>query len=241
MKDAKIYIAGHDISGHSNKVELKYTAEILDDTTFGASSKSRVAGLKDTDLSVEGFWEAASTAATSYKIDDIVNAYLCTADTLITVCPTDGSQGEVAFCIPGMLGEYQFGASVGELTKFTLNGGGNSDLIRGTVMENEQKTSSASGTAQELGAVSASQHLYAGIHCYAAEGTLPTLDVTIESDDAEGFLDPTTRVTFDQLTTIGSEWATPIAGAIADTWWRVKWVTGGTSPKFTIVVVVGIQ
>jgi hypothetical protein len=74
----------------------------------------------------------------------------------------------------------------------------------------------------------------------AAGGTLPTLDVTVQSDDAEGFASPTTRLTFTQKSAIGAEFITPVAGPITDTWWRVSWAIGGTTPTFGIVACVGI-
>jgi len=74
----------------------------------------------------------------------------------------------------------------------------------------------------------------------AASGTTPTLDVTIESDDAEGMASATTRLTFTQATATTSEWQ-ELAGAVTDDWWRAAWTIGGGSPSFTAVVVVGIR
>ncbi len=75
----------------------------------------------------------------------------------------------------------------------------------------------------------------------AASGTTPTLDVTIESDDGVGMGSPTTRINFAQATAIGAQWATPVAGAIADDWWRVAYTLGGASPSFTFICIIGIQ
>lgn len=238
LRDCKLYVDGYDLSGHSNKLALKHKAEMLDDTVFGASTKSRVMGLKDVELTGGGFFEANSA---DYKSDDIINAKLAVADTLVTVCPTDGAAGEVAFFFPAMLAEYKPGASVGELLVFEISANGCNTLARGTIMENGAKSATANGTARNLGAVTASQKLYAAMHVLAVSGTTPTLDMLIQSDDAEGFASATTKITFAQKTAIGSQWAIPVAGAITDTWYRASWTIGGTDPSFTVAVIVAIQ
>ena len=143
---------------------------------------------------------------------------------------------------PALLAEYSPGAAVGELFAFNISAGGCDLLARGTVLENAVKTATANGTARNLGAVGAAQKLYAGMHVLAVSGTNPTLDMIIQSDDAEGFLSSANRITFAQKTAIGSQWATPVAGAITDTWWRCAYTIGGTdNPSFTVVVVLAIQ
>lgn len=238
LTDAKLYIDGYDLSGHSNQLALKHAAEILDDTVFGATSKSRVAGLKDVELTGGGFFEANSAA---FKSDDVINAKLAVADTLVTVCPTAAAAGDVAFFFPALLAEYSPGGEVGQLMVFEINASGCNTLARGTVLENAAKTATANGTAQELGEVTASQKLYAAMHVLAVSGTNPTLDLVVQSDSAEAFTSAADRITFSQKTAVGSEWATPVSGAITDTWWRASWTLGGTSPSFTVAVIVAIQ
>lgn len=241
LKNCKIYIDAYDISGHSNSVELSHAAETLDKTTFGSSFKQRMPGLKNSEAKIDGFWEADASASANYKIDDIVNAALGVTGKLLTICPTDGLAGEVAFCVPSMIGEYQAGASVGEIMPFNFSGANTDVLARGIILENSEKTATGNGTARQLGAVSASQKVYVGLHVLAVSGTNPTLDIKIQSDDAQAFASPIDRITLVQANAIGSQWATPLSGAIADSWWRVACTLGGINPKFTIVVIVAIQ
>lgn len=229
---------GYNLSGYTNQLGLKYSAEILDDTVFGATTKSRIPGLKDVQLEGSGFFEAKATLDGP---DDAVNAKLAVADTLITVCPTDGTAGELAFFFPALLAEYSPGAAVGELFAFQISAGGCEVLARGTILENAAKTATANGTARNLGAVAAGKKLYAAMHVLAVNGTTPTLDMLIQSDDAEAFLSATNRITFAQKTAIGAQWATPVAGPITDQWWRASWTIGGATPSFTVVVAVAIQ
>jgi hypothetical protein len=103
------------------------------------------------------------------------------------------------------------------------------------------RTVTGNGTARQLGLVGATQKLYASLHVVDAS-VADTLDVKIQSDDASGMGTPTDRITFTQATAVGAQYATPVSGPIAtDTWWRVSYTIGGTSPSFKFAVVVGIQ
>ena len=94
-----------------------------------------------------------------------------------------------------------------------------------------------SGTGIQLGAVSATQSVHASLHALTVSGG--TLDVTVESDTASGFPSTTTRITFAQITAVGSEFASA-AGAITDEYWRVDFTVGGGG-TFDFVVCVGIK
>lgn len=101
-------------------------------------------------------------------------------------------------------------------------------------------TASAAGTGAQLGALSATQEMHAALHVFNADGTSPTLDADIESDDNSGFSSAVVRGSFAQKTDIGSEYLT-IAGAITDDWWRINFTLGGTSPSFGFAVSLGIK
>jgi hypothetical protein len=123
--------------------------------------------------------------------------------------------------------------------KFSASGvGKGTKLIRGTVLHSGGGLSGV-GTAYEVGAASATQSAYAILQVTSVSGTLPKLDVLVESDDASGFASGTTRFEFTQATAIGAEFLS-LAGAITDEFWRVSFSTSGTSPVFNFVVCVGI-
>lgn len=235
LKNCKIVFDAYDISGHSNKIEIKYGAESQDATTFGSSFKRRKPGSRNAEISGEGFWEADNL---NPKIDDLVSANLG-IDKLFTICPKEGMPGERAFLIPGKLVEYQMGGEIGTLLSFSITGDGDY-LARGTVLENGLKSATASGTAWELGQVESNQKIYAGLHVFEVEGDLPTFDLVIQSDTAQIFSSPLDRVVFPRMTGPGSCWVA-IEGPIADTWWRASWVIGGTATEFKIMVTLAIQ
>ena len=103
------------------------------------------------------------------------------------------------------------------------------------------RTSSGTGTAWQVGALSSSQRLYAGLHVISASGTTPTLAVKVQSDTV-GFGSATDRITFSTATDVANrEQFSSVAGAITDDYWRVSYTIGGSStPTFSFMVCVGI-
>lgn len=236
----KLWADGYDLTGDLSGMALEMSAEMQDDTVFGDVSRSNVPGLIDFRHQHEGVWNAGAG-----EPDDVLQANFSLADVLASIAPVDGSVGSLVYFMLTTQGQYQFGGQVGDLNRFSVNlaASGGAKSVRGQIAENANLASTGDGTALNLGAVSASQKLYAGLHVLSAAGSSPTLDVIIESDSQSDFLgSPSTRITFAEASAIGSEWATPVAGAITDTWWRASWTIGGTSsPNFDAVVVIGIQ
>lgn len=239
VQHRRLYVAEFDLSGYLNGLNFQTSVEMQDDTVFGDAARSNVPGLETFDLECPGVWDAGAGLP-----DTVLFGHIALADKLFTATPVNGDEGAVAYFGRCTQGEYSFGGAVGDLNKFnvSLAASGGVGAIRGTVMGTGSKTSTASGTKRELGAVSATQKLYAGLHVLSVSGSSPTLDVIVRSDANSSAGGETTRITFAQQTAVGSVWATPVAGAISDTWWDVQWTIGGSStPTFGIVVVVGIR
>ena len=238
---AKIYIGAYELTSRLNSASLNQTVNLLDDTAFGATARSRVAGLTGADLTLGGFLELGA----GYS-ETVISTNLAAADTIITVCPTaSGAIGERAYTMKSIQGEYYPAGDIGGLHTFTMGAysSGSRPLIRGTVMENSAKTTTTSGTGRQLGAVASGQKLYAIMHITAVSGTNPTLDVIVESDNVAGFTSAQTRITFTQATGVTSEWKEyDYALANTDDYWRASWTIGGTdTPSFTTTIIMGIK
>lgn len=238
-KNRKLYVGGYDLSGHLQGMEFGTSVEMQDDTVFGLNSRSSASGLDGFTIQHEGVWAAGAGLP-----DTIFNEHKGLTGLLSTVAPVDANEGSIAYFMRTSQGSYTTGGAVGDLLRFSVSLGTSlgTGAVRGMFMANRTITANGSGTARQLGAVGASGSLYAGLHVLSASGSSPTLNVTVQSDNASGFPSPETRLTFAQATGRSSQWATPVGGAIADDWWRVSWVIGGTdSPSFDAVVVIGIQ
>lgn len=229
LLDAKVWLAHWDISGKLNAVSLIQGADLKTCTTLGSTGTKRRGGLTTAALQVEGYWED--------DVDAQLQAAFGVVDVPVTVAPSP-TEGDPAFSFRAIEGEYTIGGQVGEVMPFSAGAQSSAGdpLMRGTLMHNATRNSTATGTARQLGAVGSTQRLYATLHVLAITGTL---DVVVASDTS-GFPSPTTRITFAQAAAVGSQWATPAAGPITDDWYRVGWtISGGGSATF--VVTVGIK
>lgn len=239
LQDCKLWIAQYDLSARSNKCEIGVSVAELDVTSFASGGWTEdVAGRESIDLSHAGFWEGGVG-----NVDDALFARLGGAGVALTAAPTDGADGEPAFFFQAFHTAYRPGGDAGEVFSFeAAAAAASSRLVKGTILHPKTaRSSSANGTARQLGAVSATQKLYAALHVFAVSGAAPTLDVKVQSDNGVGFGTPADQITFAQATAAGAQFAPPVAGAITDDWWRITYAIGGGTPSFTFAVAVGIR
>jgi len=234
LQNCKCWLDKYELHGSLNAMALEYSAEMLDDTTFGHDTKSNKGGLKTVKAQHEGLWD-------SDTLDPALFGLIGTADKPMTISPVAGAVGDIAYFFLSNLATYNpASGSVGEIVGFSVAADSTGNLIRGEILLNSAAlTASGNGTARELGAVSATQSLYASLHVMSASAA-DTLDVVVQSDVDANFSTPTTQITFTQATAATSEWKTA-AGAIADTFYRISYTIAGTSPSFSAVVAVGIR
>lgn len=236
----RLWAGAYDLSGDVQGLSFESTVEQEDDTVMTDDTRTNEPALSDFAVQHEGVW----SAGTGGEPDGVLYTNLGLADVLATIAPNGAAVGDLAYFMRTSQGEYSVGDEVGTLLRFSvsLRASGGLNAVRGTLMVNSNLAASGSSTGEQLGSVSGTQSLFAGLHVLSASGSSPTLDVDVESDDNSGFTTPVTRISFAQATAIGSEWATPVGGAITDDWWRINYTIGGTgSPNFDAVVVVGIQ
>lgn len=240
--NVKTYLGEYDITGFLNSVMLDYGADALNDTRMGHTTAVNKGGLKKVAFRIGGFADPAAAG-----MEAIAQSKIGTSNIPLTCVPLGGAVDDVAYFFNALKAQMSTFGQHGELMPFqgTAVGGGSSidKLVRGQVFVSSAtaKTSSSTSAVANLGAVSATQRVYAALHVIdTVSGTSPTLDVTVKSDDGAGFASPTTRLTFTQATAKTSELLSA-AGAITDTHWRVDWTIGGSStPTFPFIVVVGI-
>lgn len=215
VTNAEIIVGGLDMSSFLNQTALKLMAAELDVTTFGQTSRVRIGGLKDTDLSWNGFWTSVPDAAQF--------AQLGSANQAATVSP-EGAEGKVAYLFQaGQFTYSQFG-KIGDAAPFSasLKGtDGTTGAIRGQLAALNRTVSATGqvGSILTMTSVGATQFLYATVHVLTA-GT--TITLQIQSAPLIGFGAPTTRATVGPLTTTGGTFMTRVAGPITDTFWRVN-------------------
>jgi len=217
-------------------VALDFGAEANDVTTFDQTTRIAKGGIQSVGFAIDGFYDPDTFAA------EFFSQIGTTVQRPISFSAASGGvvDGSIVYFTDGLYtGLSQFGP-VGEMAPFSVEGNGNTPLVRGSIARTATDTSTQTGTGVQEGLVAAGNSLFAALHVTAVSGTNPTLAVTVESDDNAGFSSATTRLTFGTKTVESSEF-TSVAGNIAnDDYWRIVATIGGTSPSFTYAVHFGI-
>lgn len=238
--DVGVLMGEFDISGDHNAVALEMSVDLGDDTTYGDSARNMKPLLMSWSSAGEGLQDYAAAG-----LDVVVFPNLASANTLLTVAPenTGLAAGNIAYFAPSLESEYSpVQDEVGVLQSFRWRADGDQSagLIRGTIMLNAQPSASGNGTSRQLGAVSATQTVYLGLHFIAASAAIT---VTLDSDDNSGMTSATTQITAVAQSAPGTQFLSQLGdgagGAITDTWWRIDFTTAGGT--FDIIAIVGIQ
>ena len=236
FNDGKVFSGGYDLSSHITSVNLDITAEELDATTINSGGfKSKLGGIKDSTLQLDGFYEAGAN-----KPDALLGASVGN-ELLVTTVP-DAGVGNTAYFMKSRLFSYQMFGSVGEIAPFTISKSQSDDeVVQGKIEIDGALTASGNSTGVQLGAVGATEKVYVAIHCTAVSGTsTPTVTFKLQSDDNSSFTSPTDRITFTGITAIGADYQSA-AGAITDTYYRLNYTISGTNPSFSIHATIGIE
>lgn len=235
LTNAFIYGDSHDFTGDSNEARLTCEGDQKDKTTFRSGGWREFAlTTKTSTLAASGFAQFGSDTT-----DEQQWAALGTGK-VFTIGGQE-TEGQPAMMLQALQANVSVGGAHGELSPFGLTGmcSDGIGVIRGRLLKAMGTVSAtgALGTAVQIGAASASQYLYGSLHLFGTAGT--TITVVLESDSDDTFASATTRITFGPLTAVGGTWGTRVAGAITDTWYRLR-VTAITG-TWTIAGSGGVQ
>ena len=120
FKDAKIFFGGYEPTTQHNQISLEYEVEALDETTFGATSRSMKGGLKRARVQGGGFLKAATG-----NIDPIYFDSIDLADAVFMLAPEEISEGSTSTGFvygfkADLLSFTPVTGRVGELQGFTI-------------------------------------------------------------------------------------------------------------------------
>jgi hypothetical protein len=231
LRDSATWINELDLSGVLHKAKLRASCAELDVTAFqGGGYRTRLGGLRTADIQAEGFWDSPQDAS-------IFGALGSTPD-VVTMSP-EGAETKTAYIMQANYNAYEAFGNVGDVVPITfqMSNTDKAGLIRGQMALKKTTISAtgAVGSGLNLGAVSATQFLYATLHTFSVGATVT---VIIQSDTANNFPAPTTRATIGPITAVGGTFMARVAGPITDTWWRfnVSVITG----SFSLAGAIGI-
>ncbi len=239
LTGVRTFTHGLDITGVSNKVELKAKVEDKIVTNYlSAGWHEHLAGLGQAEFDMEGFWEAGTLA----NVDDTSFAALGSVGPW-TVAPIDANEASLAYLSRALRTTFNLLGAVGDVAPFTGHGEGSWPLARGQVASNPgtARTVTGTGTILTMTGPLTGQYVYGNLHVLSVAGTaVPTITARIESATVIGFGSPTTRATFTAATAIGGE-AIRAAGPITDGFWRLAWTITGTGPSFLVAASIGVK
>jgi hypothetical protein len=240
-QNMSILIGQLELACHGKNVNLATEVTPLDTTALCTTGWTTVVGgLKAGTVDMELMADFADGMN-----DERIWGYLGANDTAHSVV-TNSADGSVAYLFKGIPLSYKIiDGAPGDLAMASISGrSASSPVVRGRLLHpgSASRTASSVGTGRQLGDVDATQRVYAALHVITVSGTSPTLDVIVQSDDNSGFTTPTSRITFSQATAAANrQQFSSVAGAIADTHWRVSYTIGGSdTPTFAFAVTVGI-
>jgi hypothetical protein len=232
LTSATAWVDDYDFTADTNKMSAAAQRDAQDSSTFATGLwRAKTACLMDISGHFEGLW--------SSTVDAEGFSDLGTVDRVVTVSP-DGVAGSVAHMFQAAKLQYSAFGSVGDLTPYALDlsGSNTAGVVRGQVAKAKGTVAATGvlGSGLNLGAVSATQFVYAAIHIFTAA---TTVTIKLQSDDNSGFTSATDVLTIGPLTTTGGTWMARVAGAKTDTWWRLN-VTAITG-SFVLAAAIGIQ
>lgn len=242
LLDSRLFVAGADLSGSNNKVEISESAEAKGTTNFrSGGAEENLAGISSVEISASGQWEAGSAG----EVDDAFWAGRRALEPW-SAGPTGASDlapGNLMWLTKALRTKANYFGGVGDVAAWDAAAKGTWPLVRGQSAHASgvPRTANGNGTAVQLGAVATGQHLYANLHVLSISGTAtPTITAKIQSDNGSGFPSATDVGSFAARTAVGGE-SIRVAGPITDDWFRVSWTITGTTPSFLFLVAFGIE
>ena len=117
-RNARVFVDGFNLSGDHNAVSVALSAEILDETAMGDSTRIHKGGLTTADIEGAGHWDAAAG-----HVDRIMFGLVGADDKIVSVFPnglTEGTATEKGFALKGVLETFDVSGDVGSLLAFSM-------------------------------------------------------------------------------------------------------------------------
>ncbi len=241
FKNIKTYYGKYDFTGKTNKVALDFSVDEKSVPVLDSNTIISFPGLMKVRVQQEGLMDLGDITSGTY-VEPAGWAEVGNESDLICSYAVGGAaDGERCFFFRGLTFKFPpLAGAPGDLHTYSIEAGASAArLVGGKVLLPPGVVSGASGngTGYQLGAVSASQKVYAALHVLSV-GSGGSVVFKVQSDDNGSFSSATDRITFTAATDKTFEWK-EVAGAITDDYWRITYArTAGSN--FNAVLLVGI-
>ncbi len=236
-----ILLGTMDLSSDMSSVTIARTQEGLSDDTFSPTKafKARMGGLGDAVVGMAGLINLGDGSVGVATQDSTLFANMSLTGLPMLISFPGAADFDRCKFGKVQQGTYQSGGNVGQRAEWTAEARvASASWTDGNIMATGAKTTTFNGVARQLGALSATQKLYAILFA-TAKTTFTSAVFKVQSDDNSGFTTPTDRITFTTVTGLTSEMPAAVAGVVADDWWRIT-CSSFTGTSLTIYAAVGI-
>lgn len=230
-KGTSVLLNAFDLSAYLNSADQTISVETAETTTFGSSSKSYVAGLRDGTVSLSGFFDGAANA-----VDSVISTALGSATSSVLSVADEGlTIGNRALIVQAIDTSYQITGAVGDVVSISAEfqadgtGTGGSGQYRGVVLSTlatQTGTGPTSLTAVDNTSGTANG-LVANLHVTSNAASL-TVKIQHSTDNVT-FTD---LVTFTTLAGTGTEHK--ITTGTVNRYLRVQWSGTAGSRNFAV-------
>lgn len=234
LTNVQLLLGSMELGPFSGEFDISVEAAMKEANNFAGLGYAIVLpGLTTAMGSIKGHADYATGAVSS-----TFNSASKGSQYAFSVVPTGSASaaGDPAFLMRCILGSMKMlTGPVGEVADFEMTLTGDNAGVDGAVAFPLATRGAVTGTAVQLGAVTATDRLWAALH--VTGGTFTNLSITIGSDNAVGFPSSTTVLTFSTVSAASWQFIS-VAGPITDDWFRaVATIGSGTA---TCAVTFGV-
>lgn len=232
LQNREIFWDGLRLTTRSNSIALDIGCEAHDDTTLDDSSRSNKPGLLTTAAQCEGFYDSLPYDVSLFTGIGLPNKWVSLGHK-----NTIGSRG---YSFKATMGDYKpLKGNIGDIIGFSagFKCDGLQVIPTRVLYHNENLDDSIETVPLLLGAASDSVIIIP--HVWKVEGTTPTLEFDVETDNAILFGSPTTRLTSSTYSSRGAE-LLQIESAVADDHYRLSTSVSGTGANFGLTVFAAV-
>jgi hypothetical protein len=231
----------------ANEIDLGTDVDAVDVTTFGTVPfKAYTQGLVTVVITANGFHDYSTLQpdSSSERTRGLVGSIQP-----VSLSPLGAIDGSVAQLTVGLIQTTaRISGKIGDAPGLGLVMQPRGvPLLEGFVTDSGtvDRTATYTGAIAQLGALSATQKVYANVHVLDTTGSggTPSITARIESDNGVGFGTPATVVTGSALTpTVGTGASQHLsaAGPITDDYFRLQFTISGTTPHLKIFATIGV-
>lgn len=116
-KSTSVLMDQYNLSSYFRASDVGRTTEVHDTTTYGATAKAYIPGLRDGTMSLEGLWDGAAGA-----VDPVIQGYLASASgQVVTVAPSGLTVGNRVLMLSSRKTSYSISDPVADLVTVAVD------------------------------------------------------------------------------------------------------------------------